>query len=311
MCKSNRKSGAGESERVLRADSLLGFAAAAVVVAAVLWTGSQLLSLFASAQRLEGVAGAVATAFAWAALALVLAVVAWGLWLLRRLPNVPKVYAADFADSPEAFRAVLQRGYLARLGDADEYARRAGFDEKGASEVAERIRRLRARSADALRADDGYLDWPAAMRILQERQDERAGEIINRAMGLIAVKTAASPWKIVDSLAVFYVSAMMIFDIARVYNRRTTRFGALRLAGRWAFNIYVAREMSGAAESGVGVVTGAAGHLMKPNGISGAIASSLPLVGKIASKAVEGGANAFFARSLGKRAIREFQPVAF
>ena len=40
MCKSNRKSGAGESERVLRADSLLGFAAAAVAVAAVLWTGS-------------------------------------------------------------------------------------------------------------------------------------------------------------------------------------------------------------------------------------------------------------------------------
>ncbi len=50
---------------------------------------------------------------------------------------------------------------------------------------------------------------------------------------------------------------------------------------------------------------------MKPNGLTGAIASSLPLVGKIASKVVEGGANALFARFLGKRAIREFQPVAY
>lgn len=55
----------------------------------------------------------------------------------------------------------------------------------------------------------------------------------------------------------------------------------------------------------------AAGRLMKPNGLTGAIASSLPLVGKIASKVVEGGANALFARFLGKRAIREFQPVAY
>lgn len=298
-------------EKPMRFDSIAGFAAALVIVLVTIWILAQLMSLFASAQSMDGVAGIVATCFAYLALALVVALVLWGLWLLRRLPNVPKVYASDYAESPEAFRLVLQRGYLARLGDALEYVKRAGFDEKTAVEVAERIRRLRTRSNEALKSDDGYLDWPAAMRLLQEKQDERAGDIINRAMGLIAVKTAASPWKIVDSLAVFYVSAMMIFEIARVYNRRTTKFGALRLAGRWAFNIYIAREMSTVAEGGVGVVTGAAGHLMKPNGISGAIASSLPLVGKIASKAVEGGANALFARALGKRAIREFQSVAF
>ncbi len=300
---------------------LWSFAAAVVGTLAVLWVAAQLMSLFASAQAMTGPARIVAFVFAWAALALVVAVALWGLWLLRNLPDVPRVIAADFADNPEAFRKTLQRGYLSRLGDETEYVKRAGFSEKDSAEIASRIRRLRSQGATSAAsalaghatAADGqaYLDWPTAMRILQEKQDERAGEIINKAMGLIAVKTAASPWKIVDALAVFYVSAMMIFEIAKVYNRRTSKAGAFRLAGRWAFNIYVAREMSTAAESGVGVVTGAAGHLMKPNGISGAIASSLPLVGKIASKAVEGGANALFARSLGKRAIREFHSVEF
>ena len=288
---------------------LAGFCVAAALTVAGVWLAAQIFSLFASAETLTGARRAVAFAFAWLAVALVAFVAAWGLWLFRRLPGVPKLRAADFAESPEGLKAALRKGYLARLGDADGYAARAGFQGKQAEEVAERIRRLRADAPAG--GEDAYLDWTAAFRILQERQDERAGEIINRAMGLVAVKTAASPWKVVDALAVFYVSTLMVFEIAKVYNRRTTRAGALRLVGRWAFNIYVAREMGSVAESGMDAVTGAAGHLMKPNGISGAIASSLPLVGKIASKAVEGGANAFFARSLGKRAIREFQAVEF
>lgn len=287
-----------------KGDSLFGYLAVVLAALIGLWVAAQIMSLFASAQSMSGIPGLVATAFAWTVLALAIGVVLRGVWLLRRLPDVPKVEAADYADKPEKFRAVLQHGYLARIGNAEEYVTKAGFDEKDAREVVELIGRLRS-------GGHKDQDWLREMRQFQERQDDRAGEIINKSMGLIAVKTAASPWKIVDSLAVFYVSSMMIYEIARVYNRRATRVGAMRLAGMWAFNIYVAREMNGVAEGGVGVVTGAAGRLMKPNGLTGAIASSLPLVGKIASKAVEGGANALFARFLGKRAIREFQPVAY
>ena len=298
-----------ESSGEQTAGPVATFVVVAVLAAFAVWLLAQLLSLFASAEAMTGLRRIVAFALAWGSLALVAGLALWGAWLFRALPNVPKVYAADYDGRPADLKETLQKGYLAQIKDPAAYAARAGFAAPAADEIAARLQRLKSRETAA--TDDGYLDWTAAFRVFQSEQDERASEIINRCMGLIAVKTAASPWKIVDALAVFFNSAMMIFEIAKVYNRRATRFGAVRLAGHWAFNIYVASEMGPVAESGVNVVTGAAGHLMKPNGFSGALASSLPLVGKIASKAVEGGANALFARALGKRAIREFQAVAF
>ena len=278
-----------------------------ICTAVVVWLLAQILSLFASAEAMHGVGRVVAYVAAWGSVALVGVVAAWGLALLRRFPKVPQVAAGAYVGRETELRQRLMKGYLAAIVRPEEYVREAGFADEARAAVAERIGLLKRAGGIAGEA----VNWLVEFKALQTIQDERAEEIVGKHMKSVAIKTAVSPWKLLDALAVFYNSAMMIFEIAKVYNRRTTKAGAVRLALRWAFNIYVAHEVGQVAESGMDMVTDAAGQFMKPHGISGAIASSLPLVGMIASKAVEGGANALFARSLGRKAIAEFRAVVF
>ena len=129
-------------------------------------------------------------------------------------------------------------------------------------------------------------------------QDERAKEIIGKTWKLVAIKTAASPWKIVDMIAVVYNSTVMITKLAKLYNRRTSSRAAFRLVCRWIINIYIAGEMGEVAQ-------GATEWASASDLISATYKPLAGFVGKIA----EGGANAFLVYRLGCRAMTYFRPL--
>ena len=129
-------------------------------------------------------------------------------------------------------------------------------------------------------------------------QDERAREIICKTWKLVAIKTAASPWKIVDMLAVVYNSTVMITRLAKLYNRRIYGSAGFRLVCRWIVNIYIAGEMGDAARGAVEWAS--ANELIS--------ATYKPLAGFI-GKIAEGGANAFLVYRLGNRAMEYLRPL--
>ena len=154
-------------------------------------------------------------------------------------------------------------------------------------------------------------DWWNRRAVFDKFVKERADVIVSDHAKLIGIKTAASPWKIVDILAVFYNSTRMIERIAKLYGRTCSGFQALRLALRWSFNIYVSGHlgevMEKGAEAAVGSITSALDEAVKG---TGALASGIPLVGKFVAKIGEGSANAYLCKRLGDQTIESFRPIS-
>lgn len=212
----------------------------------------------------------------------------------RKLPRVEQFKAASFTNKAELQRR-LSAQYLDKFPVPEQYAIDNGFaDDNGnrtKEEVVTSLRRLKGGAADSR-------GWLVEFERFQRMQDERAKEIIGKTWKLVAIKTAASPWKVVDMIAVVYNSTVMITRLARLYNRRTSSQTAFRLACRWIVNIYIAGEMGDAAQ---GAVEWASANDL----ISATYKPLAGLVGKVA----EGGANAFLVYRLGCRAMAYFRPL--
>lgn len=195
-----------------------------------------------------------------------------------------------------------------------------------------------------LRDDTYYSDsnaWIKDFALFQKEQEDRALDIVKTYCKLVALKTAACPWKAIDMVIVFVNSTLMIEKIAKVYNRRVSKAGALRLLCRWFMNIYISGELgaitenathqasdkvaawltkdnsSNAAASGAEAATGQVADGVANNisdggsaeSLTGVFTASLPILSKFVGKAVEGAINAYFAYRMGRRAIDEFRCV--
>ncbi len=277
-----------------RAGGLFAFLGGCVAALVAVWVYSVSAPFLAAALTLHGWRLWVSVALACAPALLVLALLASALVRLRRLPRLVQLEADAFTNKAELQR-LLADAYLARFPDPERYAADNGFaggaGDRARQEVVGCLRRLRGTVADSR-------GWLIEFARFQELQDGRAKEIVARAWKLVAIKTAASPWKIVDMLAVIYNSTVMIVRLARLYNRRVSRPAAFRLACRWIVNIYIAGEMGDATQ---GAVEWAGANEL----ISATYKPLAGLVGKVA----EGGANAFLVYRLGLRAMDAFRPL--
>ena len=267
-----------------------------------IWLSSQLLSLFQMVSAYDG----------WRFYAVLSAVMvpvlilAWvllrALLLFRRLPPIAQLKEGE-EDGLELKRR-LQGRYLAKLPPTNDYVARCGFKEP------ERVRGLldSLRGAESLHSDEtGWLD---DFRHFQSLQEARAREIVSRACKLIALKTAASPWRMLDMFCVFYNSTRMVCELAVVYNRRMSRACAFRLVCRWCAAIYVSGELGSIMESTAKRGGEYAADMLGSGDLMAGVAQSMPVLAKVAGKAIEGGVNAYFAYRMGRRAIESFRVLA-
>ena len=290
--------GADELQREV-SGGFLSFFKWTCIVLALLWMFTFSSPFLANALTLHGWRFWGSLALAVLPMAFVLGLLLGVLVRLRKMPRVEQFSRAAFGDHVEALHHRLATRYVSHISDPLKYAEENGFamkdDDPDDVPVVACLRRLRGDVPDQCSGSEG---WLLLFNDFQAMQDKRADEIIAKAWKLVAVKTAASPWKLVDMLAVVYNSTMMIMRLARVYNRRTSRRAAFRLACRWIMNIYVAGEMGDAMQ-------GAVDWANNQDFISATYAPFARLLGKVA----EGSANAFLVYRLGRRAVAYFRPL--
>ncbi len=233
-------------------------------------------------------------------LGLILFVVVQVKRLFFGMPKFDQVKKDDYDDDPSMLRSAL-RSYVEMFPEPAEFASQIHVKEDGDA------MRMLARLKSGVYSDSaGYM---SDFEQFQACLDERAREICARYSALIGIKTAISSWAIVDAMAVFFNSTIMICEIARVYNRKANAFAAFRLALRWVANIYISGQMGEFTASGANAVNDTVRDLVKADGVEVFMKSMSTYVVKILGKAVEGGANAYLARKLGERAIKSFRPL--
>lgn len=266
---------------------------------AVLWIVTVSSPFLANALTLHGWRFWVSMALALLPSLFVFGVMVCALMRFRKIPRIEQFSEASFADTPDELRDRLIVHYLGQIANPQNYAVENGFVDKGNLTddvpIVDSLKRLKGEIPSHCSGSDG---WLYLFKDFLRMQDERAKEIIAKTWKMVAIKTAASPWKIIDIIAVVYNSTIMVTRLARLYNRRTTRHAAFRLVCRWFINIYIAGEMGDASQ---GAVEWASANDL----ISSTYKPLAGLIGKVA----EGGANAFLVYRLGRRAMEYFRPL--
>lgn len=286
--------GASHGENVFR--SMFSIVKWALALVVVLWLMTISSPFISNALTLEGWRFWSSLLLGLFPAFLVLCLMVYACSKFRRLPAVRQFDESEFSNKTELQRR-LTSCYLANFPEFGRYASACGFaDETGGPEVVECLRRLTGRVPSCYSDSRG---WLADFRHFQELQDARAKEVVGKAWKLVAVKTAASPWRILDMIAVVYNSTNMVVRLARIYNRRVSGSAAFRLVCRWIVNIYIAGKAGDVAQGAV--EWGGANDL-----ISSTYKPLAGLIGKLA----EGGANAFLVYRLGCRAMESFRALS-
>lgn len=218
-----------------------------------------------------------------------------------RLPKIVQLRRSEFAGKRPQLAERLRCDYLRGFPPGSQYAEMAGFREDDPALFM--LARLKDhRYADSVGFMEEYEKFQGAL-------DVRALEIIKKYATLIGLKTAASPWKAVDMIAVFFNSTLMVCDLAIVYQRRTTRRDAFRLVVRWFVNLYISGELGEVVEGGADAISDGASEWLKGEDLPSLLQPTVPLLAKFGGKIVEGGANAYLAYRLGRRASQYFKEL--
>lgn len=163
----------------------------------------------------------------------------------------------------------------------------------------------------SVRSDNFTQEWESKRQAFEARRESVARGIVREHAALTAVKTAMSPWRIVDVLSVFYNNTRMVERIARLYAQPCGGPQAFRLVCGWAFNLYVAGRLGDVMGKGADTTAAKVAEALESTegGLSW-LGSVLPFAGKLFAKAGEGAANYYLCRRLGTRAIELFKPAA-
>ena len=279
--------------------SFLPFLGWACCVIVTLWIVTVSSPFLANALTLHGWRFWVSLVLALLPLLLVFGVVLYAMMRFRRIPRIEQFSESSFVDKPEELQDKIVVHYLGKIADPQGYAVENGFVEEGNVTddlpIVDSLKRLKGDIPSHCSGSDG---WLYLFKDFQRMQDERAREIIGKTWKLVAIKTAASPWKIVDMIAVVYNSMVMITKLAKLYNRGASSQAAFRLVCRWIINIYIAGEAGDAAQGAV--------EWANANDL---ISSTYKPLAGFLGKIAEGGANAFLVYRLGCRAMEYFRPL--
>lgn len=217
------------------------------------------------------------------------------------LPEVRQLKRKDYVDALPVLSDKLRSSYIKSFPSRDEYAQAAGFPKDAP------VLQMLARLKDHKYADSvGFIE---EFENFQRSLDARSLEIIKKYAKMIAVKTAASPWKAIDVISVFFNSTLMVCELAKVYHRKTTRHEASRLVVRWFVNLYISGELGQIAEGGADIISDGASEWLGSEGVAAFVQPAVPLLAKFGGKIVEGGVNAYLAYRLGRRASEYFKEL--
>ena len=281
---------------------LLSFLAWTLAGLFFIWLYCQLLPMFRLVLEYDGWRFYAALALVLVPVVVLLALLLRAALVFRRLPPVRQM--VEGKERGIDLKRKLQSRYLAKLPPSAEYVSRCAFRDP--DQVRTLLDGLRAK--ESLHSDE--TGWLEDFRRFQSCQETRAREIVGKYCKLIALKTAASPWKLLDMACVFYNSTRMVCDIATLFNRRISRGSAFRLVCRWCAAIYVSGELGSIMES----VSSAGGEkiadMLAESDLLPGVAQSMPILSRIAGKTIEGGVNAYFAYRMGKRAIEYFRALS-
>ena len=220
-------------------------------------------------------------------------------WLIRVFRSLPAGvdcrYNPDYIEKRK-LRKMLIRRYLNGFKTDKNLYRLIGED---AQVKLERLDRG---------ANDDIDDWIKDYKEFQEALRRRAEEERDKYARAITVATMASPRSQLDTMVTLFFSTAMLLSIARIFNKRTTRIGAFRLACSWSLNLFLSGQLQGLGKKiGDAIGTGVKIGVGALNPVAGEVAGEA--AGKVAGVAIEGGINRHMAKSLGDKAIKYFAAV--
>lgn len=217
------------------------------------------------------------------------------------LPEITQIHRKEYGGVERELAAKLKSDYIRQLPELDRYAKMAGFQQ--GHDALHLLARLRDhRYADSVGFMEDYNRF-------QVEQDKQALAIIKRYATTIGIKTAASPWKAVDIIAVFFNSTLMVAKIAKVYHRQISRRQSFRLVVHWFFNLYISGELGQITEGTADAIAQGASDWLGEEGICAVLQPAVPLLSKFGGKIAEGGINAYLAYRLGSRACEHFREL--
>jgi uncharacterized membrane protein YcjF (UPF0283 family) len=216
-------------------------------------------------------------------------------------------------------RALVQRDKAKAKQNLEAYLQNYPL---GPGSTFESIGMLRMDKAtlDKLRDAKNYLldrdrsaDYDSWLGNFQERfQNElqhNADKVVRSWMKLVAVKTAISPYPLVDSAIVLYCSYGMIGDLCRLYNLRMTGPGIIRLLAFTMVNTYAAGQIEDLTQSvDASDLAQSAGMDEYLQPLFKAV-ESIPFAGKGLAKVADGAANALLINRLGRKTIAMLRPI--
>lgn len=241
---------------------------------------------------------------------LIFVIDAWVVWYVIRyanktfseLPKITQIHRKEYSGRLDNTLATkLKSDYILQFPEQDQYAELSGFKHGDAALCM--LSRLRDHKyADSAGFMDEYDRFQLAL-------DKQALTIIKHYAKIIGIKTAASPWKVVDIIAVFFNSTLMVSKIAKVYHRQVSRQQAFRLVIHWFVNLYISGELGQIAEGAADAIAQGASEWLGEEGISAVLQPAVPLLAKFGGKIAEGGVNAYLAYRLGSRACKHFRAL--
>lgn len=217
------------------------------------------------------------------------------------LPKITQIHRKEYSGALHTLATKLKSDYVRQFPAQDQYAKLSGFKHGDAALCM--LSRLRDHKyADSAGFIEEYNRFQLAL-------DKQALAIIKHYAKIIGIKTAASPWKVVDIIAVFFNSTLMVSKIAKVYHRQVSRQQAFRLVIHWFVNLYISGELGQIAEGAADAIAQGASEWLGEEGISSVLQPAVPLLAKFGGKIAEGGVNAYLAYRLGSRACNHFREL--
>ena len=161
---------------------------------------------------------------------------------------------------------------------------------------------------------------------IQLPMEALATKRINAYAKAAALKTAISPWPLVDMASVIYNSTLMLTDLAIIFNRRFSCGNTIRILMGMFFAIFIAgqtQEAVDAIEYEIGQrlpmgVTGESGSINVDEHVGSFAESAFENLGhgvmifaKFSTKKIgEGAASWLLMKLLGRRAVKMLKPIA-
>ena len=223
-------------------------------------------------------------------------------WAIRIFCSLPAGVDCQYSpgyNEKRALREKLIKKYLNGFKKDKNLGRRIGKDAQAKLELL-----CQGTNNDI---DDWFYDY----KDFQDALKCRAEKERDKYARAIAVATMASPKSQFDVTTTLFFSTLMLISIARIFNKRTTRIGAFRLACSWSLNLFLSsqlqgwgRKIGGALGTGVKIATSGCGP-----GIATAGKVVGDVMGKVAGVVIEGGINKKMAKLLGDKAIKYFAAV--